>query len=314
MVYSTGESGIKSLAGFAYQIKVLIYYLALLQKNQQIEFETLEDVNIRSFETSKIDNYSDSYKCIMGNIEGNIAIQVKRTSISSITAEKILYNWLITEKNHSNVNRYILFTDKEYGNEDNVFEINAEELFNKINNSNKKANSLITRVKNMFDANLEEFKNIYNSIKNKYEFKSIEEIDNEILNRYEERFQRGGIPEVIYYMRIQELMRYITEEIMKSVSEGKPFICTYDKFIKQIVEICRNIDEDEPVISYSSFKKNNTIDWEDLEVINSREYIQLSECNLPRKSIENHLMYKIYYESLKCSYMENNRVRKIDEI
>lgn len=314
MVYSTGESGIKSLAGFAYQIKVLIYYLALLQKNQQIEFETLEDVNIRSFETSKIDNYSDSYKCIMGNIEGNIAIQVKRTSISSITAEKILYNWLITEKNHSNVNRYILFTDKEYGNEDNVFEINAEELFNKINNSNKKANSLITRVKNMFDGNLEEFKNIYNSIKNKYEFKSIEEIDNEILNRYEERFQRGGIPEVIYYMRIQELMRYITEEIMKSVSEGKPFICTYDKFIKQIVEICRNIDEDEPVISYSSFKKNNTIDWEDLEVINSREYIQLSECNLPRKSIENHLMYKIYYESLKCSYMENNKVRKIDEI
>ena len=40
----------------------------------------------------------------------------------------------------------------------------------------------------------------------------------------------------------------------------------------------------------------------------------MSECNLPRKSIENHLMYKIYYESLKCSYMENNRVRKIDEI
>lgn len=314
MVYSTGESGIKSLAGFAYQIKVFVYYMALLQKNQQIEFETLEDVNIKSFETSKIDNNGDSYKCIMGNIEGNIAIQVKRTSISSKSAEKILYNWLITEKNHSNVKSYILFTDEEYGNEDNVFETNAEELFNKINNSNKKANSLITMVKNMFNGNLEEFKSIYKSIKNKYEFKSIEEIDNEILNRYEDRFQRGGIPEAIYYMRIQELMRYITEEIMKSVSGGKPFICTYSKFIKQIVEICRNIDEDEPIISYSSFKNNNTIDWEDLEVINSRECIQLNECNLSRKNIETHLMYKIYYESLKCSYMENNRVRKIDEI
>ena len=42
------NSGIFSLSGFAYQIKVFIYYMALLQKNQQIEFETLEDVNIKS--------------------------------------------------------------------------------------------------------------------------------------------------------------------------------------------------------------------------------------------------------------------------
>lgn len=314
MVYSTGESGIRSLAGFAYQIKVFVYYMSLLKKNQQIEFETLEDVNIKSFESTKIDDNSDSYKCIMGNIEGNIAIQVKRTSISSKSVEKILYNWIITEKNYNNVNSYILFTDKEYENEDNIFETHAEELFNKVNNSKNQANALITIVKNMFNGNLEEFKSIYSSIKNKYEFKSIEEIDNEILNRYEEKFQRGGVPEPIYYMRIQELMRYITGEIMKSVSGGNPFICTYNKFIKQVVEICRDIDEDEPIISYSLFKNNNTIDWDDLEVVNSRECIQLNECKLSRKMVETHLMHKIYYESLKCLYMENNKVTKIDEI
>lgn len=314
MAYSTGESGIKSLAGFAYQIKVFIYYMSLLKKNQQIEFETLEDVNIKSFESNKIDNNSDSYKCIMGNIERNIAIQVKRTSISSESAEKILYNWMIVEKSYNNVSSYILFTDKEYANEDNIFEISAEELFNKVNNSKKKANALITIVKNMFNGNLEEFKSIYSSIKNKYEFKSIEEIDNKILNRYEDKFQKYGISEPIYYMRIQELMRYITVEIMKSVSRGSSFVCTYSNFMSQIVEICRNIDEDEPVISYSSFKNNNTIDWGDLEVVNSRECIQLNECNLSKKMVETHLMYKIYYESLKCSYMENNKVRKIDEI
>ena len=37
----------------------------------------------------------------MGNIEENIAIQVKRTSISSKSAEKTLYNWIITEKNYN---------------------------------------------------------------------------------------------------------------------------------------------------------------------------------------------------------------------
>ena len=57
MVYSTGESGIKSLAGFAYQIKVLIYYLALLQKifNHSNPQVTLRYIGIEQ------DQIEDSY-------------------------------------------------------------------------------------------------------------------------------------------------------------------------------------------------------------------------------------------------------------
>ena len=314
MVYSTGDGGIKSLAGFAYQIKVFIYYLSVLKDNEQIEFETLEDVNIKNFKSEEIDAKSDSYKCVMRNIEENVAVQVKRTSISNTGAEKILYNWLIVEKYHNNISKYILFTDEEYGNKDIIFNIDAKELFDKINNSSCKSTALITIVKNIFNGDFEEFKSTYEIIKEKYEFKSIEGIDDEILKIYNVRFQRGGIPETIYYMRIQELMRYITGKIMQSVSKGEPFICTYSQFIYKVVEICRNIDENHPFISYSLFKSNSTIDWEDLDMVNSRECIQLNSCNLSRRNIENHLMYKLYYESLKHSYMENNKVQRIDDI
>lgn len=314
MDYSTGDSGIKSLAGFAYQIKVFIYYLSELKENEQIEFETLEDVNIRNFQSEEIDSKSESYKCVIGNIEENMAVQVKRTSISNRGAERILYNWLIVEKTHSNIRKYVLFTDSAYENEDIIFDIDVKELFDKVNNSKNKSNALITIVKNIFSGDFKNFKSTYEEIKKKYEFKSIERIDDEILKRYNVRFQRGGIPEAIYYMRIQELMRYVTGEIMKSVSKGQPFVCTYSKFISQVVNICRYIYEDQQLISYSLFKSNSTIDWEDLDVLSSRECIQLVSCNLSRKNIEKHLMYKLYYEFLKCSYMENNKVQLIDDI
>lgn len=314
MEYSTGESGIKSLAGFAYQIKVFIYYLPTLKQNEQIEFETLEDVNIKTVRKEEIDKKSDSYKCVIRNQEENVAVQVKRTSISNASAEKILYNWLIVEKSHSNISEYILFTDKIYENQDIIFNRDINELFDKINKSNNNSNALITIVKNIFDGNFEELESTYKIIQKKYKFKSIDKIDNEILSRYEAMFHRGGLPEAIYYIRIQELMRYVTMKIMQAVSKGEPFICTYSEFIHQVEEICENIKENQVILSYSLFKNNNTIDWEDLNISNSRECIQLQTCNLSKRVIEQHLMYKLYYESLRCSYMENNKVQRIDDM
>lgn len=314
MEYSTGESGIKSLAGFAYQIKVFAYYLANIKREEQIEFETLEDVNIKTLKTEEIDEKSENYKCILETKEENVAIQVKRTTLSNSTAEKILYNWLIVEKNYTNITRYILFTDESYENEDIIFNIDVKQIFNKIKKSTSKANALITIVKNIFNNDFEEFNKTYNLIKNKYEFKSLANIDNEILNSYEELFRKEAISDSIYYMRIQELMRYITMEIMKSVSNKSPFILTYSKFIKQIEEICNNIEENKVIISYSLFKNNHKINWDELNIVKSRECKQLEACELSKRLIEKHIMYKLYYESLRLSYMENNKIQKVDDI
>ncbi|MDO4924255.1 MAG: hypothetical protein Q3980_01165 [Turicibacter sp.] len=310
MEYSTNDSGIKSLGGFAYQIKSFIYYLANLKQDEQIEFETLEDINIKTYE---IDQNSESYKCVLKNEVGNIAIQVKRTTIDKANAEKILYNWLILESESAVINKYILFTDEYYKNQDIIFNGDIKKLFDKINNSNQNSNALITKVKKLFNGDFVKFTDSYNSINQKYEFKSVNGIDDEILLKYEFLFHRAGISEELYYMRIQELMRFVTTEIMNSVSNRQPFIFTYKKFISRIEEISQNIRGEEIEISYSTFKKSNA-DWYDLQQKNSREYYQLQACNLTPRLIDKHLQYKFYYEYLRYLYLENNKVPRVDDI
>ncbi|XER07857.1 hypothetical protein SRRS_34500 [Sporomusa rhizae] len=46
MIYQSDSSGINSLRGGSFQVKVFVYYMVMLKKGMQIEFETLEDVNI----------------------------------------------------------------------------------------------------------------------------------------------------------------------------------------------------------------------------------------------------------------------------
>lgn len=50
------NGGISSLDGFAYQIKVFVYYLEQLQENMEIGYETYEDVAI---------NYNQKIKTIL---------------------------------------------------------------------------------------------------------------------------------------------------------------------------------------------------------------------------------------------------------
>lgn len=315
MEYSTGESGINSLGGFAYQIKVFIYYLALLNQGEQIEFETIEDVNIRREETEKIDKYGERYKCILKKKETNTAIQVKRTDVTDASAEKILYNWLLVEYYAENVDRYILFTDDEYKNKDIVFIKSAEEAYKKIISAKpKRSDALVTKVKDIFDDKLDEFKKVYKSIKEKYTFKSISSLDDAILEVYEKIFHRDAILQPIYQMRMEELLRYITVKIMQAVSRREPFICTYTDFMCQIEEICESIGRGKVVLNYSNFKASKSIDWDNLEIVNSRECMQLRACKLPRCMIEQHLIYKLYYETSKCLYMENNKILLIDDI
>lgn len=313
MEHSTGESGIKSLGGFAYQIKVFIYYLALLDQGEQIEFETIEDVNIRKG-MEEIDEHGERYKCILNRKEANVAIQVKRTDISNAIAEKILYNWLLIEADKNNVVKYILFTDDEYSNKDIIFTKGAEEEYeNIISKKPKRSDSLVARVKNIFEDKFGEFEKIYNEIKEKYKFKSISNLDELILNTYEKIFHRQA-SETIYVMRIEELLRYITAEIMKAVNNRNSFIFTYADLMNQVEEICERIGRSQIIINYSIFKAGKSINWDDLELVNSRECKQLNACKLSRRSIEQHLMYKLYYETSKCLYMENNKISLIDDI
>lgn len=88
------DSGLSSLSGFSYQIKVFILRLTQLQQGQRVEFETLDDVAVRSL--SSKDSISDS--CFKWKVDETSSIevfQVKQTNVSESVRRQVLYNWLL---------------------------------------------------------------------------------------------------------------------------------------------------------------------------------------------------------------------------
>lgn len=308
------SSGINSLGGFSYQIRVFVLYMLYLKDNMQIEFETLDDVNIKNLKPSEIDDNNEKFISKVIGKNTNIAIQVKRTDITEKLAQKVLLNWLLLESSGNVVTKYILVTDQLYNNEDILFNKSSEELFKCVKESENKANAIITKVKNEYKDDFNRFEEKYNSIKDKHEFVSLENIDNRIDEGYSELFRKRGVKNVVYYNRIKELLSYVTVNIMESVNNKKPYVFSICEFMALVEEICDRIKEEMMNPIYSDFKKLHKIDFEDLEVANSREYKQLVACKLPQYLIEQHLVFCGYYENLRFSYMEVNRISKIQDI
>lgn len=85
------DSGLSSLSGFSYQIKVFILRLTQLQQGQRVEFETLDDVAVRSL--SSKDSISDS--CFKWKVDETSSIevfQVKQTNVSESVRRQVLYD------------------------------------------------------------------------------------------------------------------------------------------------------------------------------------------------------------------------------
>ena len=90
------KSGIYSLGGFTYQIKVFAVQLIRLHKGDQLEFETLDDVTL-PIKTTGIDEYCDktvSYCSVESNYK---AIQVKKTKVTNAVAKQIIKNLMNIE-------------------------------------------------------------------------------------------------------------------------------------------------------------------------------------------------------------------------
>lgn len=311
--YKPDSSGIFSLSGFSFQIRVFVYYLLTLKEGMQIEFETIDDVNIRKINHSEIDDFDEKFVNRIVGCNNNVAIQVKRTSISESSAIKILLNWILLESSEHIITKYVLFTDDEYKNVDIIFNKPAQELFEFIKNSTQGSRATVTKVKKMYKE-FEDFIKIYSSIKDKYEFVSIENLDEKIDESCSEHFRKAGINKVVYYNRIKELLKHITVQIMESINRKRPYTLCYPEFITLLEDICSRMTEQITIPHYSDFKKLHTIDFNDLNIASSREYKQLLACKLPQPLIKVHLGYCEYYKDLRFRYMETNKLAKIENI
>lgn len=143
------NSGIYSLARFAYQIKVFIYYLTQLQDNYALGFETYDDVALQRTDDSAVqEGKLQAYNGIFSLSSGITALQVKRKTLSNEDYEKVLFNWIILNNSSTNVEKFVLLVDKSYGNVDSVFSVDLRSLYNKIvtSSSNRNISYRISRV------------------------------------------------------------------------------------------------------------------------------------------------------------------------
>ncbi|EPB8165713.1 hypothetical protein ACRTAK_001314 [Clostridium perfringens] len=312
--YIPDKSGINSLGGFAYQIKVFVNYLISLEKGMNISFEALDDISLSKLRNDNIDINEDNFRSILKRNNDITAIQVKRTTVNISVAKKTLLNWILLEKSSEEVLEYVLFTDSEYNNEDIMFEISARNLFDEVEATTKSKKSTIGKVKDIFFNRWADFEYTYNLVKKKYRFISLTNIDELIDNKCEILFKKAAITKVTYYRRIQELMKHITFEIMEAVNNKKSYTIKFEDMIAYSEDICNRFTNEIILPQYSEFKKIYRIDLDDPVISNSREYKQLVACRLPKQLIEQHLNYKNYYKNVYYYYMELNKIGIIQDI
>lgn len=313
MTFQLDQSGINSLAGFAYQIKVFGYYAFDLGEDMQVEFETIEDVNLKAFTPEQIDKHSQKFVCKITKGGVNKAIQVKHTSISNAVAQQMLLNWILLEHSSYNVEKYILFTDKSYQNDGNIFSKDAKSLHKIVVESNMQKNATISKVKSLYETDYKEFEKVYNQIQDKFQFINLEDIDVKTDDKASLHFRRAANL-IVFRQRLNEFLQHITIKILNAIENKEPYVLTYQEFINMVEDISKRFTQEVTVPSYSNFKKVNRIDLKDSKLSTSREFMQLKSCGLPDHLLKQNLLYGMYYYETALKYMENNRVNKIEEI
>lgn len=303
----SNDSGIKSLAGFSYQIRVFVLKCTALNENEELEFETIDDIALK-----KMDNL-DNVNTLVAQNDEFIAVQVKKTTISKSTAKNILFNWLLIDDNKQ-VKKYILVTAREYNNKDRISTISLDELYNEIIKSKvTNSSSLIKQVKDKYKDNKDKFLLDCNNIKNNYSLETIENIDEEIYENYKNYFRKAGNAKNTYERRIERLLQIITCEILEKINSGNPYTLDYAYFMRLIENISQEITDEHFTPDYVLFKKND-FEFNKLEISNSREYHQLTKCKFSKELIIEHLCREEYYKNYKYRMFESGKSTLLSNI
>ena len=176
------NTGIVSLGGYAYQIKLFISLLPSIQENDTIEFETLDDIAITE---NNIDSKSEYLCATQKDSQNNsyTAIQVKKTKIANASLKKVWYNWLLAYKKNRNLNNFELRYDKSLNISFDLYSLSSSELFSIISNSSRKNGALEAKVKQLYrEQNCFEKDIAY--IKEHSKAIAIENIEQQIYNDY----------------------------------------------------------------------------------------------------------------------------------
>lgn len=307
--------GLVSISGFAYQIKVFVLLLAALQRGEQIEFETLDDIAIQ--EIAHSDNVADS--CTKRITDANnkaTVFQVKQTNVTPAKSRSILYNWLIALNQNRSVSRFEVYVDKGYTVNNEAFCSGAEKEFAILIGSKKKSSALVSIVKSIYEHKKNEFIADYDFVVKEYSIKRIDNIDTELYNAYSDllHLDAKDVGHIFAEKRLEELLTGVCARIFSQVSRRESYICCREEIMQMCDEICRRIYTGKYEPDYSSFERIHAFSEIDESVQKTRAYKQLQYCNLDSSSTMKHLLWQQYYIMIRNHYLLDAQQSTVDTI
>ena len=226
------SAGLSSLSGFSYQIKVFIFRLTQIRQGQCVEFETLDDVAVRSLPDK--DSVSDS--CFKWSIDENSVaevFQVKQTNVTERVGRQILYNWLLAYNQKTNINKYTLYIAQGYSINRTAFTAGPEKEYQKIIESNMESTALVTRVKQIYKDNPTKFAQDYQTICSKLTVEKVDDIDQLIKGQLALPFHATApdIGKTYFEKRVEELFTRICARIMDCAGRRIPYVCIHAEYM-----------------------------------------------------------------------------------
>lgn len=308
------DSGLSSLSGFSYQIKVFILRLTQLQQGQQVEFETLDDVAVRSL--SSKDSISDS--CFKWKVDETSSIevfQVKQTNVSESVRRQVLYNWLLAYNQKPDISKFTLYVAQGYSINEKAFTNDSEKEYQTIIESDKAVTALVSRVKQIYKDDLTKFKRDYQTICSKSTIERLGDIDELIAEQLITPFHAtaADIGKTYFEKRIAELFTRICARIMDCAGQRSPYVCVHAEYMQLCEEICKDISPTQYTPDYEAFRQVFSQDDLTSEITNSREYRQLRYCKLSNSEILDHLSWEQYYQSIRQHYLADAKKEAISK-
>ena len=301
------KSGIYSLGGFAYQIRVFAILLPLLRSGDSLGFEAIDDVST----DMTPDNWGDSDDSIL-SCHGLTAIQVKKTDVTATLAKKVLKNWIKIKIEHVTVNAFVLYTDRQNTSSTVFSNLDADEIIKEIEETTS-TRSIDAQIKS-FGKTEEELRTLITAIISNIKVKIYGATDEDIKDNYEEFFARPAVTEFVYVTRINQLLMTITDEIIQAILQGNPYTLEWTHLAVLQNKYIQDITDEHMEPSYSEFRKLRKINLGDIAISGSREYQQLCECDLDEGGIVRHLMYDYYYKDCKMRYFELGKDSLVDDL
>lgn len=305
------KSGINCLAGFAFQIRVFACQALLLKENDIVEFETIDDVNVK-IHAKNIDDKEDAFRCNVKSEHSNNLIQVKRTKLSQDLFNKTLFNWILQRDTGVDISAFTIFSEHSYQNEDTMFSISAEELYNlAILTTKKKANAIEVRIKKRYSGKFDEFEEAYNDILSKYKFIGDKDINLSIYNTAKRDLRFSEETVALYNDRLTHFMDTIQNNILNAVNKKQSYSFSHKDLIRVFEDLNTGINTENYCPPYYSFKNNlDYVTLSNSDIKDLRETKQLLTCDLaPNRMIER-LKQLMYYKHFRYLSVENGKQSK----